>query len=130
MMVQEDTCLDFVHVADSVIELDGSPFLHIGLLLGRGPIQGLRCCRRRCVGIPSHRRVSRDCATWASWLTALLDGAVIVEGSALTGPLRDHTVAGLGGCAELGFGAFYAVLYRSLPVRWSLLFYKSLCGSR
>lgn len=68
-------------------------------------------------------------ATWASWLAALLNRTVIIERRTLTRPLGNSTVANLGGCTELGFRTLYAMLNRSLPVRWSLLLYKSLCWS-
>lgn len=130
MIGVEVTCLDLVHVADSVIELDGSPFLHVGLLLSCRSIQSLRCRRCRCMGIPRHGRMSCNGAAWASWLAALLNGAVVIERSALAGPLWDSAVADLSRCAELSLRTLYAVLDRSLPARRPLLLHKSLCRSR
>lgn len=125
-----DTYLDLVHVADSVVEFDRSSFFDIRLLLRCRAIQSLHCCWCRRMRVARHGRVAGNCASWASWLATLLEWTVVIERSALTGPLRDAAVAGLGGCTELSLRALDAVLNRSLPVCRSLLFDKSWCRSR
>lgn len=74
--------------------------------------------------------MSGDGTARTGWLAALLNGAVVIERSTLTRPLRDYAMTDLSRCAKLSLGTLNAVLDRSLPVCGSLLLYKSLCRGR
>lgn len=62
-------------------------------------------------------------------MAALLDRTVAVERHALSRGLGEG-MGTLGRRAELGFGAFDAMMQRSLPCKRALLLHEALVGSR